>query len=283
MANDGGYFKKYGLNVDMTFIEGSAKTTAAMIGGSVDNAEMAGEATVLAQTKGASDLVIIAGLNNISPFKLVTWDPSVKTIQDLKGRTVATSQGGSADEFILNKLLKMNGMTTKDIKLTYMQGGDPARLVALKAHKIDAAMDSVPWDRLAVKQGNHILIDTIPMKIPTPQNTLVTTRSYLKGHRAETLNFLKAEAEGIHRFKKDKAFAEQTIHKYLKTNDQDYLDGAWESFSLLMPDDLRLDPNAIQAVLEQDKLTSHKPGEFYDMSLVDELSSSGFIKNLLAS
>ena len=93
---DGGYFAKYGLDVDLQYIEGSAKTTAAMVGGSVDNAEMAGEATVIAQTKGASDLVIVAGYNNYSPFKLISWDPNIKSVTDLKGKTVASSQGGSA-------------------------------------------------------------------------------------------------------------------------------------------------------------------------------------------
>src|SRR6185437_3667665 len=112
MAMDGGYFAKYGLDVDMQYIEGSAKTTAAMIGGSVDNAEMAGEATVVAETKGA-DLVIIAGYNNYSPFKQVSSDPSVKSLPDLNCNTVATSQGGSPDEFILNKVLQLNGMTNK--------------------------------------------------------------------------------------------------------------------------------------------------------------------------
>src|SRR5579883_2613104 len=280
MAQDGGYFAKYGLDVDMQYIEGSAKTTAAMIGGSVDNAEMAGEATVVAQTKGATDLVIIAGYNNYSPFKLVTWDPTVKTVADLKGKTVATSQGGSADEFILNKVLQMNGMTAKDVNITYMQGGDPARLTALAAHQITAAMDSVPWDTLAVKQGNHIVADTVALKIPSPQNTLVTTRSYLKSHRAETMNFLKASAEGIHRFKTDEAFAKQTIRKYIKTEDPDYIDGAWKAFSELMPDDLRILPDAIQAVLDQNKITGHKPDDFYDMTLVEELNSSGFITSL---
>ena len=280
MAMDGGYFAKYGLNVDLTYIEGSAKTTAAMIGGSVDNAEMAGEATVIAQTKGASDLVIIAGYNNISPFKLLSWDPNIKSVKDLKGKTVASSQGGAADEFILNKVLQMNGMTPQDIKTTYMQGGDPARLAALASHRIDASMSSVPWDQVAVKQGDHIVLDTLPLKIPYPQNTLVTLRSYLKGHRAETMNFLKASAEGIHRFKKDEAFAKQTIKKWIKTDDQDYIDGAWQSFSILMPDDLRLSAEAVQAVLDHDNITGHKPEEFYDMSLVDELNSSGFIKSL---
>jgi NitT/TauT family transport system substrate-binding protein len=280
MAADGGYFQKYGLNVELTYIEGSAKTTAAMIGGSVENAEMAGEATVVAQTKGASDLVILAGFNNQSPFKLMTWDDKVTSLADLKGRTIATSQGGSADEFILNKLLKANNMTPKDINVTYMQGGDPARITALKAHQIDAAMSSVPWDRVAVKQGLKIVVDTIPMNLPHPQNTFVTTRSYLKAHRDETLNFLKAEAEGIHRFKKDKPFVLQTIKKYLKTDDQDYLEGAYESFSILMPDDLHLDPAAIQAVLDQNNITGRKPEEFYDPSLVNELKSSGFLTSL---
>jgi len=280
MAMDGGYFAKYGLDVDLEYIEGSAKTTAAMIGGSIDNAEMAGEATIVAQTKGASDLVIIAGYNNISPFKLIARDPAIKSVTDLKGKTVASSQGGAADEFILSKILQLNGMTAKDIRIVYMQGGDPARLTALQARQIDAAMDSVPWDAVAVKQGNHVVADTLPLKVPYPQNTLVTLRSYLKSHRAETMNFLKASAEGIYRFKRDEAFAKQTIKKYIKTEDQDYIDGAWQSFSILMPDDLRLSPDAIQAVLDQDNISGHKPDEFTDMSLVEELNSSGFLKSI---
>ena len=151
---------------------------------------------------------------------------------------------------------------------------------AVIAHQITAAMHAVPWDRLAVKQGNHIVADTVAMRIPHPQNTLVTTRTYLKGHHAETLNFLKASAAGIYRFKKDEAFAKQVIRNYIKTDDTDYIDGAWEAYSQLMPDDLRISPDAIQAVLDQNNITGHKPDEFYDMSLVEELNSSGFLKRL---
>ncbi|HEY8692537.1 MAG TPA: ABC transporter substrate-binding protein, partial [Chloroflexota bacterium] len=278
-ANDGGYFTQQGLDVELTYIEGSAKAAAAMIGGSVENGEMAAAGTIQAIVKGG-DLIIVAGFNNYSPFKLVVDPSKVKTIADLKGKTIATTQGGSADEFTLYKVLSLNGLSRQDVNVTYMTGGDPARLAALQAHRIDASMVSADFGRAAVKQGAVILVDTIPMKITEPQNTLVTTRAYLSGHRPELLSFLKAEAQGIHRYKADKPFALQVMSKYLKTTDQDLLEGSYEAYSQLIPDDMKVLPESIQTVLDQDKIAGHKPQDFFDMSLVDELTASGFLKSL---
>ncbi|HEX6511503.1 MAG TPA: ABC transporter substrate-binding protein, partial [Chloroflexota bacterium] len=226
------------------------------------------------------NLIIIAGFNNYSPFKLAVDPSQVKTFADLKGKTVASTQGGSADEFILFKVLGMNGLSRQDVNTTYMTGGDPARLQALAAHRIAATMVSADFSRVAQKQGDVILVDTIPMKIPEPQNTLVTTRAYLAGHKPELTSFLQAEARGIHRFKADKPFAMQVMGKYLKTSDQDLLEGSYEAYTQLIPDDMEILPDAIQMVIDQDKIAGHKPQDFFDMSLVDQLNASGFLRSL---
>jgi len=278
IALDAGYFSGQGLDAALTYIEGGAKTTAAMIGGSVDTAEMTGEPAIVAQSKGA-DLVIVGSLNNYFHLQLVA-DPSIKRIADLKGKTVALNAGGSSDDFLLTKILKANGLSRQDVSTASLGGADQAKIAALQTHKVDATLvglDNVPE---AIKGGAVLLVDTVTAKVPYPQNTLVTTRAYLKAHRPEVLGFLKAEAQAVHRFKTDKSYALQVSGKYLKAADPSSLEQAYSGFSQLLPDSLRPSAEAVSAILQQDNITDHSPEDFMDLSLVDELASSGFLKSL---
>ena len=69
--------------------------------------------------------------------QIVTCNPDIKTVADLKGKKVSVGAAGSGVYFNALDVLKAYGLTEADIKATYQSFGDSAD--ALKNEQIDAA------------------------------------------------------------------------------------------------------------------------------------------------
>ena len=79
---------------------------------------------------------VIAGLY-AEAVQLVTMDPSIKSVADLKGKSVSIGAPGSGVYFNAVDVLSAAGLTENDIKAQYQSFADSAD--ALKDGKIDAA------------------------------------------------------------------------------------------------------------------------------------------------
>lgn len=72
----------------------------------------------------------------VEQVQIVTLNPDIKTVADLKGKVVSIGAAGSGVYFNAIDILGAYGLTEKDIKPTYQSFGDSAN--ALKDGKIDA-------------------------------------------------------------------------------------------------------------------------------------------------
>ena len=73
----------------------------------------------------------------LEQVQIVTLDPSIKTVADLKGKTVSIGAKGSGVYFNALDILGAYGLTETDIKAEYLNFGDSTD--SLKDGKIDAA------------------------------------------------------------------------------------------------------------------------------------------------
>ncbi len=94
------------------------------------------EGTNLFEGAGYSDFSIVAALYN-EQVQIVTCDPKIKTIADLKGKTVSIGAAGSGVYFNAIDVLGAYDLTEKDINAVYQNFADSA--ASLKDGKIDAA------------------------------------------------------------------------------------------------------------------------------------------------
>ena len=72
----------------------------------------------------------------VEQVQIVTLNPEIKTVADLKGKVVSIGAAGSGVYFNAIDILSVYGLTEKDIKPTYQSFGDSAN--ALRDGKIDA-------------------------------------------------------------------------------------------------------------------------------------------------
>ena len=80
-----------------------------------------------------------------------SWGTAVKRIADLKGRPVALNTRGAAVEWMLDQVLRRDGITIKDVTVKIMPF--PDMVPALESGAVDAAILTEPFPTLAEEKG----------------------------------------------------------------------------------------------------------------------------------
>ena len=127
VAIEAGYFDKYGVDFKLQYIQGSGTALPSLLAGELDTVAMGGAATVDGESQG-SDVVMTAGFLNVAVFRVMAQG-AIKSIGDLKGKTVAVSKVGNVDYFAWKAIMARQGW--KDIDLKFAAANDPPGQVAL--------------------------------------------------------------------------------------------------------------------------------------------------------
>jgi NitT/TauT family transport system substrate-binding protein len=285
LALDGGYFRQQGLDVDMSYVNGSPSGMAALVAGGVDFLEVAGTAVVSAganTTDNSKKPVTIVGTVNRGVFKLMVHK-SITSTDQLKGKTVCITKAGTADEAALRTYLKRQSLSDRDV--TILSGGSIEGCVAtIEAGRAAGGIFSTPNTAVLEQKGFSVLADFAKLNIEFQQLGVAVLKAYADSHRDQVERFVKGYIQGIHRFKVDKQFAQKTIGKYLDITDRFQLDDAYNTYKdvfekVPVPSDA-----AMQAVIDaipQAKGTT--PASYIDSRFVTKLEKDGFIKQVYGS
>jgi NitT/TauT family transport system substrate-binding protein len=83
---------------------------------------------------------------------------SIKTVADLKGKSIAVNQG-SVSEFFLAQVLQANGMSLKDVKELNMKSGEAG--AAFVAGRVDVAVTWEPWlSKAKARADSQVLVSS---------------------------------------------------------------------------------------------------------------------------
>jgi NitT/TauT family transport system substrate-binding protein len=278
VALDGGYFKKYGLDVDLILIRSATIITSALIAGETPMIQLGGNGTIQAALQGA-DTVNVQTLVPIIPQSLVVT-PDIKTADDLKGKRFGVSRFGALSDLVIRRYLRKFGLDpTKDVTIVQV-GGIPELLAAMKAGAISGGSLSPPVLTAAKKAGFKEFGDFESLDYKYPAVAVATTKSFIQRQRAAALNFLRAEIEGIHAIRTQKNLAVNVLKKYMRISDTEILEEGYRyALRFIQPKPLpTLDE--IRAVLDELKRPEAKPENFVDLSLMQELEKEKFFEKL---
>jgi NitT/TauT family transport system substrate-binding protein len=128
ITQERGFFRKYGLDVQLVFIESGSTAVQSLISNEVAFAQMAGPAVLQSRLRG-SDVVLIAGSLNTMVYQLMV-DKDITRPNQLKGKTIAVSRFGSSSDFATRYALDRFGLIPeKDVTILEI-GSQPARFAA---------------------------------------------------------------------------------------------------------------------------------------------------------
>lgn len=211
--------KENAEDYDITLFDSPDQIVSKVINGEVDAAAVPSNlASILYnKTKGQVQLV---GVNTLGVLYIVENGDTIKDIKDLKGKTIYASGKGATPEYILNYILKKNGLD-KDVKIEYKsQHSDLANLVASKEAKIAVLPEpfvtttkmkdkdlNVPinlskeWEK--VSEGNSKLV----------MGTLIFRKDFIGKREKDVDRFLERYKKSVDFVNNDKVEASKIIEE----------------------------------------------------------------------
>ncbi len=279
IAQDKGLFVKYGLSVDLKFIQ-PGTATQALLGKSLDITNPGGE--LIEAGLNGEKVVFFAGILNRIVFSMFS-KPEIRSVSDLRGKVLGVSQPGATTDFAARILLQEAGLSPgKDAKIVYLKGMDPI-VAALSQGNIDAGIISAPATLKARQAGFKELVDITEKNIPMIHAAFASTRDYLKDHPERVRSFLQGYLEGIKIARADAELSKQIIGKYTKTSSAEDLEETYRTFVVAWEKVPYVSIAAVQTLLNfatNPAAKTAKPEQFIDNSIMAELDRSGFIQRL---
>ncbi|HEX9787102.1 MAG TPA: ABC transporter substrate-binding protein [Candidatus Binatia bacterium] len=282
VAQEGGYFKREGLDVELLYIGGGSLLIQSMISGDVPFAYGPSVPVINASLRGA-DLALIGNTGNSLVFSIMSR-PEIKQPANLRGKRVGVTRLGGSTDWALDAALKHWGLERRE--LTVVQtGGMPEGLAGLIAGVFGAVVLSPPSNFKAAGAGMHELVDVGQLKIIFPNTPLSTSASFIKSNRDTALRFLRGFTQGLNRLRADKEFSMKVLSKYTKVSDAETLAQLHQTYGVRYSGDPipYVRAEGVEEILKKipgKEARDAKPGDFVDNSLLKELEQSGWFNKL---
>jgi NitT/TauT family transport system substrate-binding protein len=276
-------FEKYGLQVELTYINSGTRAVIAMLAGDMDICQLAGSAVVNA-VAAEQDVIMIAGLYNVYPASLMVT-AEINTPQDLVGKALAITQPGSSTDVGTRLALEYLGLEAETQVALLALGEESTRMAAMDAGQVSGTMLTSPDTIVGQQLGYHELVNLGTLGIPYQHTGIGTTRSYLEAHFPEAKSFMKAIVEAITLMKADPDGTKAVMAQYLLI---DPVAGAAElqdAYQTLILDALESIPYptlpGIQTLIDYQVATNPAlaqvtPEQAIDRSVLDTLQAEGF-------
>lgn len=158
VAKAEGFFRAQGLDVEFTYSKGGPPAVTALTSGSVDFAGATIDLALNSYKQGKT-ITMVAGLTRLPAFAVVTAPARADTLtslRDLRGKTVGLANIGAGDQLILRYLLKKQGVDPDTVEYAAV-GPDEAKMNALSAGRIDAAIVQEPALSMLIARGSRVL------------------------------------------------------------------------------------------------------------------------------
>lgn len=218
VAQEQGFFKKRGIDVEFVQTMSSGNNPPALVSGSV---QIAGPTlpTLLQANDAGLDLVVIAS-GAVYPLEadiLVARQGSgIQKPADLKGKTVGVPGLGALLHFMLIRNLKANGVDPSSVR--FVETSFPQAADALKSGQIDAYPAQAPFTARILQSGAGYEVANWLKNTPDGTLTVVfaTTRKWAEENKQTVHDLREAMKEAVAFSKANRPEMYNAIAKYTK-------------------------------------------------------------------
>jgi ABC-type nitrate/sulfonate/bicarbonate transport system substrate-binding protein len=286
IAKEGGYYQKYGLDVNLAFGAGNLGVAMISSGEAVmTNSSM--EQALQASSRDPSKLVSMSSFLNKGSFALIAAK-GITTVKELKGKRIAVAQAGDAVYNYTIALLSKSGIKAREVTWIPVGNDATARAVALQSNRADAALLTAPSFFRMEESGFTNLANLADYKDIYASSVALFTRETVAANKRLPEMIIRAHAEAIKRFYEDRAFA---IKAYMANDPQAQAKDVERIYDLYAkPQAFERVPyvlaNAVKSVAAQanaEQTTQTRTIDFktvVDNSVVDRLVKEGFFEKL---
>ena len=200
VANATGMFKDAGMNVELYEYNNGGDLMSAMASGDLDVGYVGITPVIYSMSKGVP-VKIVAGAQN-EGSGLLSHSSSIKSITDLKGKTVATPGEASIQSVLLKYALKKNGLSISDIESPSMKVSSMND--ALRTKSIDAMLTYEPYVSISKEVNNQTLVERSGDILPDhPCCVVVMNEKFLSGHSDKAKKILDIHKKATEKIKEN--------------------------------------------------------------------------------
>jgi NitT/TauT family transport system substrate-binding protein len=173
LAQERGWYKEAGLNVELIKMRGGATILPAIVGGSIDMGYSNAISIILARSAGLGIQILTNHVNEGYTKKagepggyatsssgiLVLKESGIKGPKDLEGKKVAVNAIKNIDWMAVWEWMEKNGADPK--KVTWVEVGFPKMIPALMGKKVDAVEATEPFKTILRSKGASLVVNTL--------------------------------------------------------------------------------------------------------------------------
>ncbi|HXH26171.1 MAG TPA: ABC transporter substrate-binding protein [Vicinamibacterales bacterium] len=284
LARDGGYYAKYGLDVDLQF--GVHPTGVAMLtSGQAVMVNHSLEQAMVASARDAS-FALMGSSSNKGLFALIA-QKQYSSPKELKGKRIAVGQIGDAPYNYTVALLRPFGIGPRDVQWIPVGTDVTGRAAALQTGRADATLLTAP-NYFRLEEAGYRNLANLADSDVYAATTYMFSKQAIAEHPRLPEQIIKAHAEAIKRFYDDKAFAVKTYIAYDRQPEADVsrIYDLYYKGNIFDRVPYVLEP-AVRAIIAQQvdprlaaDLQRFDFRQVIDNSVVDRLVKEGFFRDL---
>jgi len=250
LAHKRGFLKEEGVEAEIIRISAAAGR-AALSGGEVDYSTGIGGTAIGGALSGIPIRVVACFVP--APVLALVSRPEYKTVQALKGKTVAVLIAGGVAHFAARAIARHFGLDAEK-ELKYLAVGPPdARYAALSQGLVEAAVLGPPLDFEARKQGFNILARANDIFV-FPETGLVTSVKKIQDKPDEIKRVIRAGIKANRYIRSNRDGTIQFLMEWLKLNRESAM-ATYDSVVKVYDDDINLCEKGLRLVIDETKKT----------------------------
>lgn len=222
-AEEGGFFKKYGLTVKIVTGGTATNSTAAMMSGEADFSQADPMYVPIANQNNARTKVVAQVVSKIAVWGL-TKDASVNeiSVNSIKGKTITTQVAPMTAYTYAVKAVKDLGLDAeKDVKI--LQNKPGTEITPMLLGQADYAFTLEPAASTAISQGAKIVMSYPQLAGEQIFTGLMAKEEFINANRQTVISVLKAYQESMNELYSDRAKAYNTARKYFPQLEENVL------------------------------------------------------------
>lgn len=157
---------KLGMKVEFTPVSDYAASVEALANKQIDLAWFGGLTFVLANSRSGGKMIPLVQREEDEKFRsvFITSDPAIKTLADLKGKTLSFGSASSTSGHVMPRSFMLDAKINPDtdLKRVAYSGAHDATIAAVAAGKVDAgAVNISVWDKFVLDKK----VDTAKVRV----------------------------------------------------------------------------------------------------------------------
>src|SRR5450830_1257423 len=260
LAENLGYFKAEGLDVELQSQQAGVDAENELLAGAVQAVVGYYDHYIDLQSKGKevqsiTQLLVVPGGMEMVRSDLAS---QIRSMADLKGRTLGVTGLGSSSSFLAQYLASRNGLKTSDYSMLPVGAGNTL-IAALKQKRVDVVWTTEPTTSMLLASGEaKVLVDMNSAEGTRaalgglyPASAFYVQRAWLQTHQAEATKLARAFVKTLKFIQTHSAeeIADKMPPDYYGGNKKLYVQALKASLPMYSPDG-KIPPEGAEVVLK---------------------------------